>query len=156
MKLDYTHTYAATPDKVVALLRNAEFIDDVAKHAGAVEHEADIAADATTLRMKLPVPSHLTKFVGETVSLRQIFRFQEPGPDGVVRGKVDVEVPGMPVDVFADAELNPTGETTTAKYTGDLKVKIPLVGKKVESQLEPFIRDAFDGLERRAAHWLSR
>ena len=156
MKLDYTHTYAATPDKVVALLRQQEFIDDVARHAGALEHQVDIAPEATQLTMKLPVPSNLTKFVGQSVALKQIFRFQEPDAAGVVRGTVDVDVPGMPVDVNADAEMRPTGDTTTARYTGDLKVKIPLVGKKVEEQLEPFIRDAFDGLERRAADWLSR
>ena len=131
MKLDYTHTYAATPERVVALLRNPEFIDDVARHAGALEHEVTIDDDATRLMMKLPVPSHLTKFV-------------------------EVDVPGMPVDVNAVAQMRPTAEGTTAHYGGDLKVKIPLVGKKVEAQIEPFIRDAFDGLERRAADWLSR
>ena len=35
-------------------------------------------------------------------------------------------------------------------------MKIPLVGKKVEGLTEPFIRDAFEGLERRAADWLAR
>lgn len=156
MKLDYTHTYAATPERVVALLRNPEFIDDVARHAGALEHEVTIDDDATRLMMKLPVPSHLTKFVGQAIALQQVFRFQPPRADGSIDGAVEVDVPGMPVDVNAVAQMRPTAEGTTAHYGGDLKVKIPLVGKKVEAQIEPFIRDAFDGLERRAADWLSR
>ena len=156
MKLDYTHTYAAAPERVIALLRDPEFLADVARHAGALEHSSDVTPDAIRLRMRLPVPSQLTKFVGQSVQLQQVFRFEPPRDDDVIVGSVDVDVPGMPVDVNADAEMRPTPEGTTGSYTGDVKVKIPLVGKKVESLMEPFIREAFDGLERRAADWLSR
>ena len=156
MKLDYTQAYPAEPAKVVALLRNKDFVEDVARHAGALEHTVEVASDATTLAMRLPVPGKLTRFVGESIQLNQVFRFTEPGPDGTAHGTVEVDVPGMPVDVNAQGTLSPTDAGTTARYTGDLKVKIPLVGKKVEEQIEPFIRDAFDGLERRAADWLTR
>ena len=74
----------------------------------------------------------------------------------MINGTVTVDVVGMPVDVNAQAEMLPKDGATEGRYTGDLKVKIPLVGKKVEAQVEPFIRDAFAGLERRAADWLSR
>ncbi|MFT3886618.1 MAG: DUF2505 domain-containing protein [Arachnia sp.] len=156
MQLDYTHTYAADPARVAALLRTEAFLDDVATHAGATSHSVEVRDDATVLGMKLPVPSHLTKFVGQAVQLTQTFRLQAPAADGSVRGTVDVDVPGMPVEVAANAVFSPTASGTTARYTGTLTVRIPLVGKKVEAQLEPFIRDAFEGLERRAADWLSR
>ena len=156
MKLDYVHTYAATPEQVVALMRTPEFLDDVAKHAGAVAHTVDVSDDSTRLGMTLKVPSSLTKFVGQTMRIDQIFRFQAAGADGTVPGTVEVDVPGMPVEVSAAAQLRPEGDTTRGHYSGDLRVRIPLVGKKVEAQVEPFITDAFDGLERRAADWLSR
>ncbi|GAA4905732.1 hypothetical protein GCM10025789_26360 [Tessaracoccus lubricantis] len=157
MDLDYTHTYAANPERVVGLLRNEEFIADVARHAGATEHAVDITPDATTLTMSLPVPANVAKFVGSTMKLKQVFRFEAPASDGSIRGRVDVDVPGMPVDVKADALMVPQSNgSTEGRYTGDLKVKIPLVGKKVEAQVEPYIRDAFAGLERRAADWLTR
>ncbi|MHA6511934.1 DUF2505 domain-containing protein [Tessaracoccus sp. Z1128] len=155
MDLDYTHQYAAAPDAVVALMRNEEFIADVARHAGALEHRVTIADDATRLEMKLPVPANLAKFVGEAVTLAQVFRFQPPSADGSIRGTVEVDVPGMPIDVNAQTALTPQGQGTQGRYSGDLKVRIPLVGKKVESMIEPFIREAFAGLERRAAAWLS-
>lgn len=156
MQLDYTHTYAATPEKVVALMRTKEFIDDVAQHAGAVSHSVEIGDQSTKLTMKLPVPASLTKFVGATLTLAQTFRFDSPAADGSVHGTVAVDVTGMPVDVAADLLLTPTGESSNAHYTGTLAVKIPIVGRKVESQVEPFIRDAFAGLQRRAAVWLAR
>lgn len=108
MQLDYTHTYAAEPARVASLLRTEAFLDDVATHAGAVSHSVELRDDATVLGMKLPVPSHLTKFVGQAVQLTQTFRFQAPGADGAVRGTVDVDVPGMPVEVQADALLSPS------------------------------------------------
>ena len=156
MKLDYTQAYPAEPARVVALLRNREFVEDVARHAGAQEHSVDVRDDGTTLAMKMPVPEKLTKFIGQTIQLNQVFRFTEPGADGVAHGTVEVDVPGMPVYVDARGVLSPDGGKTVGRYTGELKVKIPLVGKKVEAQVEPFIRQAFDGLERRAADWLTR
>ena len=156
MDLDYTHQYAAAPSSVVALMRNEEFIADVARHAGALEHNVSIGQDSTRLEMKLRVPGTLSKFVGQTVSLTQVFRFQPAEADGSVRGVVDVEVPGMPITVNAAALLSPEGAGTRGRYTGDLAVRIPLVGKKVEGLIEPFIRDAFAGLERRAGVWLAR
>ena len=155
MRLDYHHVYAADPARVVALLHTRGFIEDVARHAGALEHSASIEGNQTRLTMVLPVPSHLTKFVGSSLRLEQVFTFGDPGPDGVVHGTVTGDVQAMPVDIDAVGVLTPVGETTQASYTGELRVRIPLVGKKVEAQVEPYIRDAFDGLERRAADWLA-
>ncbi len=156
MKLAYTQTYPAPPERVVALLRTPDFLDDLAKHAGALEHTVKVSDDGAMLGMKLPVPQHLTRFVGESLQLNQTFRFQAPRADGTIPGTVEVDVPGMPVVTSATAELAPSGNATLARYLGELKVRIPLVGKKVEEQVEPFIRDAFDGLERRATDWLTR
>lgn len=156
MDLAYTHQYPAEPAAVVALLKTREFIDDVARHAGAISHDVTIDDEATRLEMRLRVPGNLTAFVGQAVSLTQVFRFRAPADDGSIRGSVDVEVPGLPIDVNADAVLTPLGTGTQGRYTGDLRVRIPLVGKKVEGNIEPFIRDAFAGLERRAADWLAR
>lgn len=156
MKFDYVHTYDADPQRVVSLLRTEAFLDDVASHAGAVDHTVDVTADSTSLGMSLKVPEKLAKFVGATIRINQVFRFSGQRADGSIPGTVEVDVPGMPVEVNATAELRPEGAGTTGHYSGELKVRIPLVGKKVEAQVEPFIRDAFDGLERRAADWLSR
>ncbi len=156
MKLDYAHTYDADPGSVVALMRNQAFLEDVAAHAGATSHTVEVTSESTKLAMALPVPASLAKFVGDTIQINQVFRFGQQGPDGSIPGVVEVDVPGMPVDVNATAHLTPNGGGTIGRYRGELKVRIPLVGKKVEAQVEPFITDAFDGLERRAAEWLTR
>lgn len=156
MQLNYRHKYNGTPEQVVALMRNKEFISDVARHAGATSHDVSFEGDVTKLRMTLPVPGDLARFVGGSVDLTQYFSWGEPAADGVRRGSVDVDVKGLPVAVAAKATLRPVGDATEGDYAGDLNVKLPLVGGKVEKMVAPFIAEAFGGIERRAQDWLAR
>lgn len=156
MELSFTHHYPAAPADVAALMRDEAFIADVAQHAGAVSHEASIGEDSTTLEMELPTPSDVASVIGTTVKMSLEMAFGAPGPEGSIPGRVDVRVPGMPVTAFADATIRPTQSGSTGDYVGEVKVRIPLVGKKVESKIQPFVLQAFRGIEARANHWLSR
>ncbi|MCC2592797.1 DUF2505 domain-containing protein [Tessaracoccus sp. OS52] len=156
MQLTYHHTYNGTPEQVVALMRNKDFIADVAKHAGATSHEVTVEGTVVTLRMSLPVPGEVARFVGKDVNMVQRFEWGSPQADGTSRGNVDVDVKGMPINVAAVAVLKPLGEATAGDYSGDLNVKLPLVGGKVEKMVAPFIEKAFAGIERRAQEWLAR
>lgn len=156
MQLTYKHTYNGTPEQVVALMRNKDFITDVAQHAGATSHDVEIDGNVTQLRMSLPVPGDVAKFVGKDVDLSQRFEWSDPAADGTCTGNVDVTVKGLPISVAAAAVLRPDGATTAGQYDGDLRVKIPLVGGKVEKMVAPFIEQAFAGIERRAQEWLAR
>lgn len=156
MQLAFTQSYPAAPSDVASLLRNEEFIVDVANHAGAVDHAVRIDGNRTELDMEIPSPENVQKMIGKTVKLALTMQFEEARPDGVVPGRVTVKVPGAPVDAFADATLAPGGEGTVGTYDGEIKVKIPLVGKKAEAQIEPFVVRAFNGIERRARVWLTK
>lgn len=156
MDLAFTQNFQAEPARVVELFRTEAFISDVAEHAGAVSHQVAVDPAATTLSMQLPTPGNLAKIIGKTVDLKMRFAFPPADADGTYRGKVDVQVPGMPITVKADAAIGPAGGGAKGDYSGRLDVKIPLVGKKVEAQVEPFIRRAFDGVEGRANHWLTQ
>lgn len=156
MKLAFQQEFPASPERVVELLANEEFIDDVAQHAGAVGHETRILADRTELDMEVPTPTNVQSVIGKTVKLSLTMQFSGPRSDGSYPGNVDVRVPGMPVEASAIGLLSPEGEKTIGTYDGELKVKIPLVGKKVEAQIEPFVVSAFRGIERRATVWLTR
>lgn len=157
MKLNYSHEYHGSTDDVVALFRNPEFIEDVAKHAGALEHTVTVEGDTTHLRLTLPAPSAIAPFVGKGIKIAQSFAWGDPDEAGTRRGTVTVDVAGVPVAVEAQGLLSPNGENaSTAQYEGDLEVKIPLVGKKVESQVEPMIKSAFAGIERRVNAWLTK
>lgn len=156
MKLAFQQAFPASPDRVAALLRNQEFLEDVAEHAGATQHSSRIRDRVTELDMSIPSPERVQSVIGSTVSMSLVMEFQDAGPDGVVPGNVRVTVPGMPVEAYADGRLTPRGDQTIGEYEGELKVRIPLFGKKVEAQIEPFVVAAFEGIERRANEWLTR
>ncbi len=157
MDLNYTHEFNGTPAQVAELFRNEAFIDDVAKHAGATEHSVTIDGAVTNLDLTLPAPESIAKFFGKGIKIKQSFSWGSPDADGVHKGTFTVDIVGAPVTVTADATLSPTGEASSrAVYVGELNVKIPLVGKKVEGQVEPMIARAFAGIERRAQAWLAQ
>lgn len=155
MKLAFTHHYPANPSEVAALLRNEAFLADVAQHAGAIAHSSSIGED-TTLSMTLPAPENARRFVGTTIPVRLVFTMAEPDEMGQVSGAVLLLVDGAPVEAGARVSLTPQGEHTVGQYDGDLTVRVPLVGRKVEQTVEPFVIDAFGGIQRRANDWLSR
>lgn len=156
MQLAFQHHFPAKPSAVAALLLKEEFLADVATHAGAVNHSCCISAQATEMQMELPAPANAAKVLGSTVRLTITMGLQPPRADGSVPGRVVVTVPGMPVEAWCDCTLSPSGDNTVGDYRGELTVKIPLVGKKIEGQVEPFVTRAFDGIERRANAWLTR
>lgn len=157
MHLNFTHQYNGSTDRVVELLRNPEFIRDVASHAGAASSDVRVDGDVVHLDMELPAPASVAKIVGGAVRLTQTMSWGAPDAQGVRQGRMDVDVKGAPVNVDAAGSLHPTGDQSSrADFQGDLNVRIPLVGKKLEAQVAPMITQAFAGIERRANEWLAR
>lgn len=150
MHLSFRHVYDGTPDQVVDLFHDHDFISAVASDAGAREHRVNVTGDVTNLDMVLDAPSDVAKFVGKTLNLVLRFRWHPAGSQGERSGDVALDVKGAPVSLDAGCVLRPEGQGTTADYAGDLKVKIPLMGPRVERMVEPFIADAFAGIQRRA------
>ena len=157
MHLSYRHTYKGSSDDVVALMANPAFITDVAEHAGATSHEVRVEGATTHMSLDLEAPRDVAKFVGRTIHVTQRLTWGAADAQGVRTGTVDFDVKGVPVNVSVEARLTPSGPySCVGTYEGDLNVRIPLVGRKVETLVAPSINDAFDGLERRADAWLSR
>lgn len=155
MHLSFRHSYPGTTAQVVDLFRNPDFITDVAQHAGAQDHDVSVADGITRLRMALPTPDNVSTFVGKTADISLVFKW-DATTEQQWQGKVDVSVKGLPVSVDAKGFLQPSADGAVADYEGDLSVKIPLVGGKVEKMVAPFISEAFAGIERRAQEWLTR
>lgn len=153
MHLSFHHSYPGTPDDVVALFKNPDFISDVAAHSGATRHEVRVDDQVTRLAMSLPTPLDVARFVGKVVDLALVFRWLEPDATPERHCDLGVDVKGLPVSAEAHCVLRPTREGTSGDYSGSLAVRIPIVGSKVERMVVPFLVDAFDGIERRANAW---
>lgn len=153
MHLSFHHAYPGTPDETVNLFKNPDFISDVAAHSGATRHEVTVDDRVTQLALSLPTPSDVARFVGKVVDLALVFRWLEPDASPERSCNLGVDVKGLPVSAEARCILRPTPEGTSGDYSGNLVVRIPIVGSKVERMVVPFLVDAFDGIERRANAW---
>lgn len=155
MKFDYSQSYAGSPEQVVALLRNPDFIAELARRADALDHAVEVVGDDVEVTLLLPAPDAVASFLGDSISVKQLFRFEPVASDGSIDGALTIEAPGTPVDARADIDLSPTAEGgTTALISGELDVRVPLIGRQLERQAEPLIAKGLVEIERTAADWL--
>jgi hypothetical protein len=74
------------------------------------------------------LPSFATKLVGEQIHIVQEEVWTDP-----TRADVQVTIPGKPGEMAGTATLTESGGTTTETVELEIRVRIPLVGGKIES-----------------------
>ena len=71
-------------------------------------------------------------------------------------GKLELTIPGQPVSMRGQMRLTSGGPGTIAEMTGDLKVAIPLLGKKLERAAAPAVLAGFNTQQKVGNDWLAR
>lgn len=163
MQVSAQITYPAPADAVFAMLTDREFLAEVCRATGALRHTVDLddtGGDVTvTTRRDLPtdeVPDFVKRFVGETLTVVRVDRWQAPASDGSRQGTLSVEISGAPVRMTGTLALRPQGASAVQDVDGDLKASVPLVGGKIEKAAEPAIRAGLRTEERVGKAWLAR
>jgi Protein of unknown function (DUF2505) len=72
-----------------------------------------------------------------------------------VHGQIGIAVPGTPVSAAAAALLAPLGKGSRLKYRATVKVKVPLVGGKIESFMSGRLADGIMDIQRFTTAWIS-
>ena len=78
------------------------------------------------------------------------------GADGARTGALTMTVLGQPVRLMGRLQLGPGGRGTTVDLTGELKVAIPLLGRKLEESSAPAVLAGFRTQQRVGDRWLTR
>lgn len=111
------------------------------RRAGAHDVTVTIESDgeATTVvvdrRVPLEVGGPAGKVLGGGIRVVQTERWTPPGADGVSRADISVAFPGAPVTMTAAALIVPTEGGSRETVTGEVKVKVPVVGRAVEPEV---------------------
>ncbi len=141
MKLTEQHSYSAEPAAVWAMLTDPAFQTEVSEAIGATSHDVAIDADddggTITVTRVLPanVPDFARKFVGETLTVVQTETWGPADGDGNRRADVRLDVQGQPAGMTSVHALSPAGRGAVLDIEGEIKVKIPIVGGKLEREL---------------------
>ncbi|EFV12400.1 DUF2505 domain-containing protein [Segniliparus rugosus] len=78
-----------------------------------------------------------------------------PLKDGNAVGWYTVSVPGTPARVRGEGKLTSTGGGSAVSYTGEVKVSIPFLGAKIESNLSGQVVELLDKERDFTTAWLA-
>lgn len=156
MDIDTRAEFAAAPDKVFAMLTDKSFQEQVCERSHSRSHDVIIDGNNVKTSRKLPAPDAARPFTGETLTVVEDVTWADAGADGSRSAVVTLKVPGQPVSFNGRYQLAAGGPGSTLSLSGQLKVNVPLMGKKLEQAAAPAVMSAFSNQEKVGADWLTR
>ena len=95
------------------------------------------------------VPGFARKFAGETTRAVQTEEWSSPAG-----GTISIETPGKPTSINGTLTLTESGGRTTETLDAEVKVKVPLIGGKLESLMADLVASGMDKEQTAGAAWL--
>ena len=138
MKIRESFHYPAGVEAVFALISDEKFRVDAAEKTGGLNVEATVttSGDATNVSLQrtqpATVPEFVKKFIGDAVTVNQVEAWGAPDADGTRKAKLKMKVAGQPAGFDGTATLKNAGKGAEFTVSGEVKVSVPFVGKKVE------------------------
>lgn len=159
MELSHTHRYAASADRVQQMLTDPAFRERVCQRLEALSHDVTVtgsrAAAQVVVRQTQAMagaPAVATRLTGDTVTLeqREVWRSD-------TSADLAISLPGKPVELRGGQITLTERPDISCEYavTGDLRVRVPLVGGKLESMLSDVLRAAMRRQAEVGDAWLS-
>ena len=138
MKIRESFQYPAGVEAVFALISDKEFRIGAAEKTGGLDVAATVKTDGDAATVSLQrtqpatVPDFVKKFIGDAVTVKQTEEWSAPTADGTRKAKLVMKVVGQPAGFEGTATLKNDGKGAEFLVSGEVKVSVPFVGKKVE------------------------
>ncbi len=146
MRFRHELRYDAPPDQVFEMLADPAFRQAVAEAMDVISADVrlDRSGDGFTLVLDQlqktdDLPGFARTFAGD--STQAIQRETWTSPDG---GSLEIEAPGKPTRMTGTIRLQPTGTGTTEVVELEIKVKVPLIGGKLEKLMAEKVQNGMD------------
>jgi Protein of unknown function (DUF2505) len=156
MRFRHELPYDAGPDEVFEMLADPAFREKVSAALDVVSADVSVerSGDGFTMtndqvQRTEGLPSFAKKFAGDTTRAIQV----EEWPDRS-GGSLRIDAPGKPSSIHGTIALEPAGSGTTEVVELEIKVKVPLVGGKLEGLLEDQLRRGMDVEHEVGKAWL--
>lgn len=147
--------FAARPDDVYAMMTDQVYLEEVCVASESISYDASVNGSSTRTSRTLAAPESAARFTGPELTVVEQVDWAEPGPDGSRTGALTMTVLGQPVTLKGTLQLKPGGRGTTVDLDGELKVAIPLLGRKLEQSSAPAVLAGFRTQQRVGDRWLS-
>lgn len=157
MKFRHELRYDAPPADVFAMLADPDFRRAVGVAQDVVSSEVTITPQGEGFVLRndqvqktAGLPSIAQKFVSDTTRAVQHESWSSPQ-----RATVTIEAPGKPAEMKGTARLDAAGGGTVEVVELEVKVKVPLIGGKLENLLADRLHEALDAENAVGVRWLA-
>ncbi len=152
MDLKLSASYDATPEEVFAIVTDKTFREQACVKTKALSYDVNVSKSGGDTVVKVSremeakdIPDMAKKFVGATLTVVQTETWHPAAADGSRKADVSGEIANTPVTLKGNASITPNGSQTVQAISLDVKVAVPLIGRK----MEPFVVDAIrSGLQK--------
>jgi Protein of unknown function (DUF2505) len=148
--------FAAPPDQVYAMMTDQAYLEQVCVASESISYEASVSGSATHTSRTLPAPESAARFTGSKLTVTEDVRWGEASADGSRVGDLTMTVVRQPVRLKGQLRLAPGGRGTVVAMTGELKINVPLLGRKQEEAAAPAVMAGFRTQQQVGDQWLSR
>ena len=152
-----TFSSSASVEQVFDVLTSEEWVATKAERFkdGSLLKEHERRPDGgvlLTVSRELPsgVPGFLERFLPQDGRVLETFDWGAPAADGTRHGVWKADIPGAPAKLGGTLRIDPTEVGSSYTISGEVKVKVPLIGGRAES----FIADMVDKLATKEADLL--
>lgn len=164
MRIEADITYAdATADEAFGLTLDPEFRAAVCEATAAIDYDVEVEEhDDGSARVQVhrvmpaQVPDIVRKLVGETIDVVQTEQWSTADASGRRTADLLVEITGKPAKLTGTMTLQADGSGTTQHIEGDLKVSIPVLGRKIEPEIAKGILLAIKVEQKTGRQWLAK
>jgi len=146
----------ATIQQVHEMLANKSFREKVCDAQGVLRHSVKIDANPDGMTVEIDqvqaaqgIPGFAKKFAGETTRAVQTEEWNSPAG-----GTISIATPGKPTSIRGTLTLTESEGRTTETMEAEIKVKVPLIGGKLESVMADLVASGMDKEQTAGAAWL--
>jgi hypothetical protein len=147
--------FAAPPADVYAMMTDQRYLEEVCVASGSISYNVSVAGLTTQTSRTLPAPESAARFTGPQLTVNEEVLWGDVTSDGTRSGTVTMTVLGQPVTFKGGIRLSPGGRGSEADVRGDLKVAIPLLGRKLEESAAPAVMAGYRTQQEVGDKWLA-
>jgi len=158
MKLRHEISYDAPLADVFAMLSDPAFRRASADARGVISTDVvtiipageGIGVHIDQVEPTEGVPGFAKKFAGETTRVVQTEEWSSPAG-----GTISIQTPGKPTSISGTLALAESGGRTTETLDVEVKVKVPLIGGKLEKLMADLVAQGMDKEHGAGTAWLA-
>jgi hypothetical protein len=147
--------FAADPAAVFTMLTDQKYLDEVCVASEAISYAASVTDSSTRTSRTLRAPDSVARFTGDQLTVIEDVAWRDASGDGARTGDLTMTILGQPVKLAGTLQLAPGGRGTVVELKGELKVAIPLLGRKLEQSAAPAVLAGFETQQKVGDTWLA-